>query len=743
MRKLILIICLFASLFAASQTFTRFDPKVIEDNVELKFPFTGGMNLPQTSQGDLNHDGKADLFIHDRVGGKLMAFIYDENVPGKYKYEPEWLKYFPKTINWAQLYDYNKDGVPDLFSYSTYSGIDGISVFRGYWVNDTLHFKQLSFKGSPAPEVLPFTLGNGSMTNIYVTNSDVPTLEDMDDDGDLDILSYDSGGGYINYYKNNAIENGLGLDSLYFTLGDQCWGKIFESGFSAKISLSPTPDNCATPFNGGIEVRHIGSTTLAVDLDKDGDKDVLVGDVSFPGIIALYNGGNKNKAYVTSQDTSFPSYDIPVVFPDFPAAFKVDLFLDNKIALLFSPNNSSSVSEDRNVMQLYQSPTGNFTDIHKIQNDYLVNDMIDVGSGAHPAFMDIDGDGDQDMIIGSFSYYTDVVHRSARLFLYENTGSAANPVFTLVDSNYLNFKQFQDTTWGLEPTFGDLDGDGDLDLMVGCENGSLFYCENLAGKDKPAIFGPIQNYYGNIDVGQASCPFIYDLDGDGLSDLIVGERNGNINFFPNIGSLGYPKFAFDPNQPPNNNFLGKISTKEINTNTGYSSPFIFKIDDKLQLMTGTLNGGIHLYNNIENNLSGTFNQVTKTLGGLQDGQQTIPVLVELTGDKNLELVTGNYCGGLRIYNTQYKTGTTLSIDISSNEISIFPNPVHDNLSISYSKSDLISCEVSVIDLLGCTRLKKNLLLNIDSLSLDSLAQGAYFVVIKRGNTSVVKKIIKI
>ena len=743
MRNLILIICLLTSLFSASQTFSRFDPKVIEDNIELKFPFTGGMNLPQTSQGDLNNDGKADLFIHDRVGGKILAFIYDDNVSGKYKYVPELLKYFPKTSNWAAIYDYNKDGAPDLFSYSTSTGVDGISVFRGYWINDTLHFKQLTFKGSPAAEVLPFSLSNGSMTNIYVTNSDVPSLEDMDGDGDLDILSYDSGGGYINYYKNNAVEKGLGLDSLTFSLGDQCWGKIFESGFSAKISLSSTPDNCATPVNGGIEVRHIGSTTLALDLDKDGDKDVLVGDISFPGIIALYNGGNKNNAYVTFQDTSFPSFDIPVLYPDFPAAFKADVFLDNKVDLIFSPNNSSTVSEDRNVMQLYQSTTGNFTDIHKIQNDYLVNDMIDVGSGSHPAFMDIDGDGDQDLVIGSFSYYTDVVHRSARLFLYENTGNAANPVFALADSNYLDFKLYQDTTWGLEPTFGDLDGDGDLDLMVGCENGYLFYCENLGGKDKPAIFGPIQNYYASIDVGQASCPFIYDLDGDGLNDLIIGERNGNINFMPNIGSLGNPQFAFDPNKFPNLNFLGKVNTKEINTNTGYSCPFIFKIDDKLHLMTGSLNGGIHLYNNIENNLNGSFNQVTKTLGGLQDGQQTIPVLVELDGDKYFELITGNYCGGLRMYHSPYKTETTSSIEITESDIKIYPNPGHDLLNINLSTNDLVLCEVSVIDLLGITRLKKNILLNFDSLNLESLTPGTYFVIIKHGYKSIIKMIVKL
>jgi hypothetical protein len=69
--------------------------------------------------------------------------------------------------------------------------------------------------------------------------------------------------------------------------------------------------------------------------------------------------------------------------------------------------------------------------------------------------------------------------------------------------------------------------------MVGELLGRLFFAENMAGKNKPMTFNGIKTNYFNIDVGQYSTPQIFDLDKDGKQDLIIGERDGTLNFFKN------------------------------------------------------------------------------------------------------------------------------------------------------------------------------------------------------------------
>ena len=64
-------------------------------------------------------------------------------------------------------------------------------------------------------------------------------------DGDLDILTFNVGGGYLGFYRNLSIERGFGADSLIFELDDDCWGGFFESGVTTALDLSDEPGDCA------------------------------------------------------------------------------------------------------------------------------------------------------------------------------------------------------------------------------------------------------------------------------------------------------------------------------------------------------------------------------------------------------------------------------------------------------------------------------------------------------------------
>src|SRR5690606_10493808 len=89
---------------------------------------------------------------------------------------------------------------------------------------------------------------------------------------------------------------------------------------------------------------------------------------------------------------------------------------------------------------------------------------------------------------------------------------------------------------GMAPTFGAMDGDGDLDMFIGMESGEIAYFENVAGTGNPMNFTMIDAAYRGIDAGQFSAPFIYDVDDDGVLDLIIGRRNGTIHYHRNQGT---------------------------------------------------------------------------------------------------------------------------------------------------------------------------------------------------------------
>jgi hypothetical protein len=84
------------------------------------------------------------------------------------------------------------------------------------------------------------------------------------------------------------------------------------------------------------------------------------------------------------------------------------------------------------------------------------------------------------------------------------------------------------------PTLGDLDGDGDLDLIVGESSGWLNYYRNTGTRERP-VFTLVSDEYDGIKVGRRSAPLLLDLDRDGDLDLIVGSELDGLAVFRNLG----------------------------------------------------------------------------------------------------------------------------------------------------------------------------------------------------------------
>ena len=146
------------------------------------------------------------------------------------------------------------------------------------------------------------------------------------------------------------------MDSLQFVLEDRCWGRFFESGISLEIDLSTDPSVCSAGFVTSTprssEV-HSGSTVTTIDMDNDGDKEVILGDISFTNLNMLSNGGDASQAFMTAQDITFPRNTTPVDIPLFPAAYILDINNDGLKDLITAPNLGNDIGETANVGWYY------------------------------------------------------------------------------------------------------------------------------------------------------------------------------------------------------------------------------------------------------------------------------------------------------------------------------------------------------------------------------------------------------
>jgi hypothetical protein len=187
---------------------------------------------------------------------------------------------------------------------------------------------------------------------------------------------------------------------------------------------------------------------------------------------------------------------------------------------------------------------------------------------------DLNGDGKKDLVIGYFSL--------ARLRYFRNDGTLSNPIFNYVPSQLDTMNLTQSSA----PCLGDLDGDGDLDLLAGNSSGRIYYYRNN-GNSNVFNFQLISTNFAGINVGNDASPSLGDLDGDGDLDLLIGNRLGKIFYYRNDGTINTPNFTL-------------VSSNYANINAFANSiPAIADInnDGDKDLFIGNIKGGLYFYEN--------------------------------------------------------------------------------------------------------------------------------------------------
>ncbi|MCL2412888.1 MAG: FG-GAP-like repeat-containing protein, partial [Bacteroidales bacterium] len=644
-----------------------------------------------------------------------------------------------------------------------------------------------------------------------------PHFVDVDGDGDLDMLVFGGmSGTSLYFYKNRSVENFGRTDTFDFILSDRMWGCFREGDTSNEIILNTCPPNtgisaefilskveglndrtCSLSeverYISIVPLHGEGSTIFAFDFNTNGVFDLLLADGGYPGITALFNGGSPTDAIITHFDANFPRKSTPVNILNTPTVSTIHIDNSGTKSLIFSPFDVREFStESYASIWVYKnmSPSGD-ADFQLINKRFLQEDMLDFGMGSFPAIVDIDGNGLLDIVVGNHGKIDSVWHSPvfnwearflADLVLLRNIGTKTEPAFQVYS---LKLTPPLDVA-GAVPTFGDIDNDGHLDLLIGTACGKILHYRNrysISANVFPPHFELVNPNiledvaWNNNTVGDPLqgnftflAPQLFDVNGNGLLDLVVGSRytvwfdtitgrpysKSSVTYFENTGTPENPIFTFVTDS------LGRIdvtrqwaiagdTVRDIN---GSSQPHFFRdASGNAHLFCGNEEGRVLHFTDIDGNLYGTFQRMEDIRFLLNDrveilceGSFTSVAVADLNGDGILDLVVGNHRGGLTIFFgiSEFPPTNIERPAVETHErstLQLFPNPVQDWLFIQLD-DHFHQMRGEILDIQGRTIRHLPNVQNGQSIDVSWLPTGIYIFRIFTANQIFTQKFIK-
>jgi hypothetical protein len=439
-----------------------------------------------------------------------------------------------------------------------------------------------------------------------------PAFVDIDADGDLDLFVGDEDG-LIRFFRNRGLPH------------------------------SPQWELVSEFYDSTIGER---SCPTFADIDDDGDWDLFVGNRS--GRICFFrNDGNANSPVWIQVSDFYDSIDVGSE----SVPFLVDIDSDSD-SDLFVGKEDGTLSFYRNV-GTKEIPVWSL-----VCENY---DSIDVGAKSAPAFVDLDADGDFDLLSGE---------EQGNVNLYRNTGDEAAPLWELVSINYNSIDAGKRSC----PAFVDIDDDSDPDLFVGQDEGKIFYFRNDGSAYLPS-WTPVAENYLFIDFGAHSAPALADIDGDGDADLFAGEYEGNLNFYQNEKTLSVSSWS-------------KVSENYFAIEADdYSSPTFADIDGDgdLDLFTGRKDGKVEFYLNIGSAESALWNPKPDAYDFIDAGGYACPALADIDNDADLDLFVGQTYGKIYFYRNdgtpQIPSWTEVSENFESIDVGWYSTPTFGDLDL--------------------------------------------------------------
>lgn len=447
----------------------------------------------------------------------------------------------------------------------------------------------------------------------------------------------------------------------------------------------------------------IGEWSRFVDMDNDGVIDLMT-ESPFSYIRYFRNEGTvRQPKMVLAIDTLTDAGGKPIFSDRQNIPQFVDVDCNGRLDMLLGRASGRVTRYEMKRpgaagIREFEFLTDEFQGILIIGQDFMGPGFGSMHGANTMVVKDIDRDGDQDIIWGDFF--------EPGLLWLVNSATCGRPdigrdTVPFPPNAPLNTSGYN------APAIADMDADNDLDLLVGVLGGA--YNPNRSTRSNLIHLeqtGPLRftyrsgMYLSQVDLGSETLPAIADIDGDGDLDLVIGnkiepddQRHGALHWFENTGTPSSPAFRMRGELPSEGlyhmatafgdldgdgrdevlmgTFKDAIRLYRVEkgdtpgliladsalvriTRGSNTTPALADIDDDgdLDLFIGESSGDINFYRNDGSAARPAFILVSEALDSIDVGRRSAPAFLDVEGDGDQDLVIGNEDGPLVLYRNE-------------------------------------------------------------------------------------------